>query len=314
MSMTNLELVFQDEHKVRVVFDELGNPWWVAKDVCDVLGHSNSRMALEALADDEKGVRTVYTPGGPQEMQVINESGLYTLILRSRKAKAKEFRKWVTGEVLPEIRQHGTFMTEEVRALMKRVDEDRLAIGKMGQAIELLLEKHEEDRRFWVARDTATTERLNRMTERQDQQERDLEGVRHPQPIGRAGGRKILDRILALAWQHVNIDPANQGLAREARKPLAMAERRSIEDDLRRKVEYPRDTGNAWSQLPSDRSGSVQQHLNTLETEADRKTAKAAKAEAKAQSKQKGLFDEPDKKAEAEEKQPAEERAEDKPN
>jgi prophage antirepressor-like protein len=59
-----------------------GEPWWVAKDVCEVLEHSNSRVAIESLEDDEKGVSKVYTPGGNQDMTVVSESGLYTLIMR----------------------------------------------------------------------------------------------------------------------------------------------------------------------------------------------------------------------------------------
>ena len=69
---------------------EAGNdPWWIAKDVCDVLDHSNSRMAIQGLEDDEKGVSKVYTPGGVQEVTIISEPGLYSLILRSRKPEAK---------------------------------------------------------------------------------------------------------------------------------------------------------------------------------------------------------------------------------
>ena len=101
--------VFQFEHRdIRIVMKD-GEPWWVAKDVCDVLEHSNSRMALEALDEDEKGVSKVYTPGGEQDMSVINESGIYTLIMRSNKPEAKRFRKWVTSEVLPTIRKTGSY-------------------------------------------------------------------------------------------------------------------------------------------------------------------------------------------------------------
>ncbi len=70
-----------------------GEPWWVAKDVCNVLGLTNSRMALEALDEDEKGVSKVYTLGGEQDMNIISESGLYALIMRSNKPEAKRFRK-----------------------------------------------------------------------------------------------------------------------------------------------------------------------------------------------------------------------------
>lgn len=86
-----------------------GSPWWVAKDVCDILEHTNSRMAVDRLDDDEKGVSTVDTLGGPQEMQVVNEPGLYALIMTSRKPEAKDFRRWITHDVIPSIRKTGSY-------------------------------------------------------------------------------------------------------------------------------------------------------------------------------------------------------------
>ena len=96
-------------HKVRVTLDEQGTPWFVAKDVCEVLGIRNSRDACSTLDDDEKGVGKVDTLGGIQELTTISESGLYTLIVRSNKSNAKKFRKWVTAEVLPTIRKTGRY-------------------------------------------------------------------------------------------------------------------------------------------------------------------------------------------------------------
>jgi anti-repressor protein len=86
-----------------------GQPLFVAKDVCFVLCIANSRDAITRLDDDEKGVAQIDTLGGTQSMAVITESGLYSLILRSDKPQAKPFRKWVTSEVLPEIRKTGSF-------------------------------------------------------------------------------------------------------------------------------------------------------------------------------------------------------------
>ncbi|CBW28528.1 phage repressor protein/antirepressor Ant [Haemophilus influenzae] len=89
-------------------------PWFVAKDVCDAIGIDNNRKALLALDEDEKGVTLSYTLGGQQEMNIISESGMYTLILRCRDAVKKgsiphRFRKWVTAEVLPTIRKTGKY-------------------------------------------------------------------------------------------------------------------------------------------------------------------------------------------------------------
>lgn len=98
-----------DGHPVRVVVRE-GEPWFVLTDVCKVLQHSNPSVAAARLDDDEKGVATVYTLGGDQQVTVINESGLYSLVLTSRKAEAKAFKRWVTHEVLPAIRKTGGYM------------------------------------------------------------------------------------------------------------------------------------------------------------------------------------------------------------
>lgn len=88
-------------------------PWFVAADVCKALDHSNSRMALERLDEDEKGVSLIYTLGGDQEMSIVNEPGLYALVLGSRKPEAKVFKRWITHEVIPSIRKHGAYMTPQ---------------------------------------------------------------------------------------------------------------------------------------------------------------------------------------------------------
>ena len=89
-----------------------GEPRFVLSDVCKVLEISNSRNISSRLEPDEKGVTLVDTLGGAQQMTIINESGLYTVILRSDKPQAKPFRKWVTSEVLPSIRKHGSYSVQ----------------------------------------------------------------------------------------------------------------------------------------------------------------------------------------------------------
>lgn len=92
-----------------------GVPYFVGKDVADILGYSNSRKALIDHVDDEdKGVTKCDTLGGIQELTVISESGLYSLILSSRMPSAKRFKHWVTGEVLPAIRKHGVYAVDEL--------------------------------------------------------------------------------------------------------------------------------------------------------------------------------------------------------
>ena len=133
-TVTTYPTVFAfDTHAVRslLLADE---PWFVAKDVFAALEiewkGSDSTGALASLDDDEKGAHVVSTPGGPQEMAVISESGLYTVIFKSRKPEAKRFRKWVTSEVLPAIRRHGSYGSSDnsqlvmmLTALVERIDQ-----------------------------------------------------------------------------------------------------------------------------------------------------------------------------------------------
>lgn len=106
--------LFDGEALVRVILHQ-DEPWFVAADVCAVLDHGNPRQVVSRLDDDDKGVQIVDTLGGPQEMTIINESGLYTLILTSRKPAAKRFKKWVTSDVLPSIRRTGGYGAAPVR-------------------------------------------------------------------------------------------------------------------------------------------------------------------------------------------------------
>ena len=106
----NLPVEFEfDATLVRTIAKE-GQAWFVAKDVCDILDIDNPSQAVARLDEDEKGITTTYTTGGARECLTVNESGLYSLIFTSRKPEAKRFRKWVTGEVLPAIRQTGRYV------------------------------------------------------------------------------------------------------------------------------------------------------------------------------------------------------------
>lgn len=93
---------------IRVVRDEDGEPWFVAKDVLDVL--DLDKTALRKLDEDEKGVDSIHTPGGEQQMTIVTEPGFYKLVMRSRKPEAKAFQRWVTHEVLPALRRDGGYM------------------------------------------------------------------------------------------------------------------------------------------------------------------------------------------------------------
>ncbi|MDZ4452840.1 phage antirepressor [Bacillus cereus] len=102
--------------------------WFVAKDVCDVLEIVNATRSLSRLDEDElHSMKVTDSLGRPQDTNVINESGLYSLIMTSRKPQAKAFKKWVTSEVLPSIRKHGAYMTD--KALEQAVTNPDFMIG-----------------------------------------------------------------------------------------------------------------------------------------------------------------------------------------
>lgn len=110
--MNELKNFTFEDQQIRVLTIE-GEPWFVGKDVAEVLGYSNSRKAIADHVDSEdKGVTKCYTLGGTQQIAIINESGLYSLILSSKLPDAKKFKRWVTSEVLPTIRKHGAYMTD----------------------------------------------------------------------------------------------------------------------------------------------------------------------------------------------------------
>lgn len=108
--MENMITVFENEEFGAVRTATInGEPWFVANDVCAIL--EIDRTQTRRLDDDEKGVCLIHTLGGDQKMSIVNEFGLYSLILRSRKPEAKAFRRWITHEVIPAIRKHGMYAT-----------------------------------------------------------------------------------------------------------------------------------------------------------------------------------------------------------
>lgn len=124
--MNQLTKMF-DGHNLRIVTKN-DDPWFVAKDICEIFGDTNYRRSISRLDDDEKGVSPVSTPGGTQNMTTVNESGLYSLLFNMQPQKKshmtereyeervralKRFKRWVTHEVLPSIRKHGAYMTPE---------------------------------------------------------------------------------------------------------------------------------------------------------------------------------------------------------
>ncbi|WP_339665271.1 BRO family protein [uncultured Pseudomonas sp.] len=125
-----IEFAFDDK-PVRVVLVD-GEPWWIAADLAQALEYRIAGDMTRNLDDDEKGTQIVRTLGGVQDMLIINESGLYSAILRSRKASAKRFKKWVTAEVLPSIRRYGSYVmpraedSPEPAPMASRVEADEI--------------------------------------------------------------------------------------------------------------------------------------------------------------------------------------------
>lgn len=108
--------IFKNEQfgQVRVITKD-GEPWFVAKDIANILGYSNSRKAIyDHVYTEDKGVTKCDTLGGSQELTTINESGLYSLIFGSKMESAAKFKRWVTSDVLPSIRKHGMYATDEL--------------------------------------------------------------------------------------------------------------------------------------------------------------------------------------------------------
>lgn len=124
-----------------------GEPWFIAADVCRALDVKNGRDAVSRLDDDEKGVALTDTLGGRQEMAAVSEAGLYALVLSSRKPEAKAFKRWVTHDVLPSIRKHGAYMTEEI--LQKTLENPDFLIGLATQL------KEEREKRLAAELDKA---------------------------------------------------------------------------------------------------------------------------------------------------------------
>lgn len=106
--MNDLQIFIYSGAQLRTIQQPDGL-WWVLRDVCEVLGLSTPARVAERLDDDEKGVSLIHTPGGKQEMTIINEPGLYSVILRSDKPEAKAFKRWVVHKVLPSIRKNGSY-------------------------------------------------------------------------------------------------------------------------------------------------------------------------------------------------------------
>lgn len=171
--MDGLTKIFNYEgRQVRTVLVN-NEPWFVAKDVCDILNHSNSRVAISRLDEDEKGVSKVYTPGGYQNMSVVNEFGLYSLVLTSNLPEAKQFKRWITHEVIPTIRKTGGYVANDelfVNTYLPFADEQTKlffsatleTVRKQNEQIAIMKPKVEQHDRFISAENLQTLEQVGK--------------------------------------------------------------------------------------------------------------------------------------------------------
>ena len=125
-----------ESHALRVNLDAAGQPWFVAADVCAALDLPDTHKAIARLDDDEKGRNSIPTPGGQQDMSVVNESGLYNLVLGRRKPEAKRFKRWITHVVLPSIRKTGSYASAMSVAALPSPTQDRVSsLLLIGEAV-----------------------------------------------------------------------------------------------------------------------------------------------------------------------------------
>lgn len=140
----NQILKFND-HDVRMIMRG-EEPWWVASSVCDILGIKNTAQAVSRLDEDERGITNTYTPSGTQETLIVNEPGLYSLILRSRKPEAKAFKRWVTHEVLPSLRKNGLYIVPGAGESVLQAQAMELVrqLGRMDARLEALEGRYDQ--------------------------------------------------------------------------------------------------------------------------------------------------------------------------
>ena len=164
--MNDLTVFDFESYKVRVVVRD-GEPWWVLKDVCCVLDLSSPHKVAERLDEDERSlIPLTDSIGRLQETTAVNESGLYSVIIRSDKPEAKRFRKWVTSEVLPSIRKHGAYMTPETLEnlisnpdfgirLLEALKEERQKVARLKTVVEKKTLQLDESKQYYTVKRVA---------------------------------------------------------------------------------------------------------------------------------------------------------------
>lgn len=161
--MNDLQIFTYQGNDLRTI-EKDGEIWWVLKDVCEVLGIAKTDSVTRRLDDDEKDTHLMSTPSGTQNMTIINEPGLYNVILRSDKPEAKDFKRWVTHDVLPSIRKTGAYVAKPTMTLTELVATQAQLMVDFEKRMDAQDVKLEE-----IAGQTATlTEQTTVLTSRMD--------------------------------------------------------------------------------------------------------------------------------------------------
>jgi len=148
ITKTSKAEIFHFQGKPIRVVPTKGEPWFVAADVCKALEIVNPRTAIKCLEQSERDVQPFYTRGGNQNLNIISESGLYKLIMRSDKPQAKPFQNWVTQVVLPAIRRDGGYIKDEEKVATGEMSEDEFILKAMtmlkmkSERLEAVVEEH----------------------------------------------------------------------------------------------------------------------------------------------------------------------------
>jgi prophage antirepressor-like protein len=166
--MSNLIPFLYEGMQVRVINID-GDPWFNGRDICEVLDLGNPSQAVARLDEDERGIISTDTPSGPQDMIYVNEPGLYALILGSRKPRAREFKRWVTHEVIPNIRRSGMYLVadnsnmsledliilqatsvKELKNRVEQVESAALGASRQIQTFKEVLVSEDKNWRRWI--------------------------------------------------------------------------------------------------------------------------------------------------------------------
>jgi|GEM_PF-1742583 len=207
--MNEVVKVFEN-HKVRII-ERYGEPWFVAKDICEVLEIRNNRAAISSLAEDEKDdVAITDTIGRNQETTIISEPGLYRLIFKSRKKEAESFKRWVCHDVLPSIRKTGAY-NSDISHLEAKID-----------ALMSLISKEPEKIKTTVSSGYPSAEEVNEFCSERHLPEIGYEFCAWYETTDwHAGnGEKITNwQKCAMAWIKRNYSPTAKNRYRRARQP-----------------------------------------------------------------------------------------------